>query len=107
MELIDWRELYAANRSVIEGNRGAGNLRGTARLPKSGDELPTPPALPEGGGGTWERFTYTGRVGRRPYFVYTPQGLGPRAGAPLLVMLHGFTQTAAGLGGGARMDDAG
>jgi poly(hydroxyalkanoate) depolymerase family esterase len=106
MELIDWRELYAANRSVIEGNRGAGNLRGTARFPKSGDGLPTPPALPEGGGGMWERFTYTGRLGSRPYFVYTPQGLGPRAGAPLLVMLHGCTQTPADLARGTRMNEA-
>jgi poly(hydroxyalkanoate) depolymerase family esterase len=115
MELIDWRELYAANRSVIEGNRAAGNPpaasttprpRRSARVSSAGDGLPSRPAAPPGGGGTWERFTYAGRFGSRPYFLYTPQGLDPSGGAPLLVMLHGCTQTPADLARGTRMNEA-
>jgi poly(hydroxyalkanoate) depolymerase family esterase len=117
MELIDWRELYAANRAVIEGSQAPGarpvhttpastkpRQRKGARRP--GDALPTPPDPPPGGSGTWDRLTYTGTSGGRPYFLYTPQGLGPRAGAPLLVMLHGCTQTPADLARGTRMNEA-
>jgi poly(hydroxyalkanoate) depolymerase family esterase len=114
MELIDWRELYAANRSVIEGNRAAGNqpvanttprMRRRARVPDSADGLRTAPVPPPGGGGSWARFTYTGRFGRRPYFVYTPHDLDPSARVPLLVMLHGCTQTPADLARGTRMNE--
>ena len=53
------------------------------------------------GEGTWERFSHGGRA----YFVYTPAGLDVRAPAPLLVMLHGCTQTAADLARSTRMND--
>jgi poly(hydroxyalkanoate) depolymerase family esterase len=124
MELIDWRELYAANRAVIERSQGPGNrpagsravptqpgstkpkLRKGTRHPRSGDSLPARPDASAGGSGTWERFTYAGASGSRPYFLYTPRGLGPRAGAPLLVMLHGCTQTPADLARGTRMNEA-
>jgi poly(hydroxyalkanoate) depolymerase family esterase len=117
MELIDWRELYAANRAVIEGSRGLGNrAAGSPAVPTQ--HASTQPRLregvrhhgsgdaPPGGGGTWERFTYTGPAGSRPYFLYTPPGLGQSAAAPLVVMLHGCTQTPADLARGTRMNEA-
>src|SRR5215470_5811477 len=46
-------------------------------------------------GGTWQAFVYHGPAGSRPYFVYTPDNYHPGTAVPLLVMLHGCTQTAA------------
>jgi poly(hydroxyalkanoate) depolymerase family esterase len=39
---------------------------------------------------------FAGRPGKRPYYVYTPDGYKPGTSAPLLVMLHGCTQTPRG-----------
>jgi poly(hydroxyalkanoate) depolymerase family esterase len=45
----------------------------------------------------WEVFPYTSDAGSRPYYVYTPATHDPGAVVPLLVMLHGCTQTARGV----------
>jgi poly(hydroxyalkanoate) depolymerase family esterase len=50
---------------------------------------------PGAGGGRWERFTYSGPAGSRRYFVYTPAGYGLDQRVPMVVMLHGCTQTPA------------
>ncbi len=52
----------------------------------------------------WEEYNYTGPVGSRPYFVYTPSQYQPGTLVPLIVMLHGCTQTAADFALGTRMN---
>src|SRR3954452_20408701 len=45
------------------------------------------------GGGRWEPFTYSGPAGSRRFFVYTPAGYTLDQRVPMVVMLHGCTQT--------------
>ena len=144
MTPIDWRELYATNRAVIEGRSPVGT---TSRSPsdapvheapggfaehrsgRTGDpsdrgharSSPVLPPLPvvsgrrgrrdgaqpvtgADGAGTWRQLTGTGRSQGRPSFVYIPAGVGRDTPAPLVVMLHGCTQTAAGLAAGTLMN---
>ncbi len=54
--------------------------------------------------GTWQQFTYSGSAGSRPYFVYTPAGYTAGSAIPLIVMLHGCTQTPADFAAGTQMD---
>jgi poly(3-hydroxybutyrate) depolymerase len=56
-------------------------------------------------GGVWQGFVYSGPAGSRPYFVYTPDNYQPGTPVPLLVMLHGCTQTPADFAAGTRMDE--
>lgn len=53
------------------------------------------------GTGRWERFAYSGPAGGRRYFVYTPAGYTPDRRVPMVVMLHGCTQTPADSAAGA------
>ena len=116
---VDWRELYAANQAVIQGH-----LAAVPAAVSPGSDTKPPSSKPRvrkgasrsgsyhalgpgpGGEGTWERLTYTGPHGSGPYFLYSPPGLGTRTGAPLLVMLHGCTQTPGDLARGTRMNEA-
>jgi poly(hydroxyalkanoate) depolymerase family esterase len=54
--------------------------------------------------GIWQQYTYTGPVGSRPYFVYTPANYQVGTAVPLIVMLHGCTQTPADFAAGTQMD---
>src|SRR5207245_9777716 len=54
-------------------------------------------ATPTAGQPRWEIFPFTSKAGSRPYYVYTPAVLVPDGTVPLLVMLHGCTQTARGV----------
>jgi poly(3-hydroxybutyrate) depolymerase len=56
-------------------------------------------------GGTWQAFVYHGQAGSRPYFVYTPDNYHPTTPVPLIVMLHGCTQTAADFAAGTQMNE--
>jgi poly(hydroxyalkanoate) depolymerase family esterase len=109
MELVDWRELYAANRAVIEGRRPLGDdmpLRRTPARPGprrlAAPQVPPPTKEP----GTWARLAYPDGRRERPVHVYTPPGLVVGAPAPLVVMLHGCTQTAATFAAGSLMNRA-
>ena len=55
--------------------------------------------------GQWEQFSYSGTGGSRPYFVYTPAGYTPGTSVPVIVMLHGCTQTPADFAAGTGMND--
>src|SRR4051794_770905 len=109
MELIDWRELYAANRAVIEGRRPPDHndqprpapARPAPRRLAAG---PAPPPTSEPG--TWARLAYADGRRERPVHVYTPPGLAAGAPAALVVMLHGCTQTAATFAAGSLMNRA-
>jgi poly(hydroxyalkanoate) depolymerase family esterase len=93
MELIDWRELYASNRAVIEGRDPLGPRGGGARL-----------ALPRQTTGELTRLEHDDGRRARPVFVYAPPDLDPATPAPLVVMLHGCTQTAASFSAGSLMN---
>ncbi len=54
--------------------------------------------------GTWQQFTYNGSAGSRPYFVYTPANYQTGTAVPLIVMLHGCTQTPSDFAAGTQMD---
>jgi poly(hydroxyalkanoate) depolymerase family esterase len=93
MRHIDWRELYASNRAVIERAGGApGNL-------------PAGVAAPGGFGAGDERtFTVAGKTRRA--LVHAPAGVEPQTAVPLVCMLHGCTQDAASFAAATRMNDA-
>jgi poly(hydroxyalkanoate) depolymerase family esterase len=108
MELIDWRELYASNRAVIEGRRPI-PARGAFTSP-AGGLADSPPGgrarlvLPAGTTGELTRLEHDDGRRTRPVFVYAPPGLDPAVPAPLVVMLHGCTQTAASFSSGSLMN---
>lgn len=52
----------------------------------------------------WQEYIYSGPVGSRPYFVYTPTNYQAGVAVPLVVMLHGCTQTAVDLATGTQMN---
>jgi poly(hydroxyalkanoate) depolymerase family esterase len=63
------------------------------------------------GVGGWEQLVEVGPAGSRSYAVYTPAGLNPSTAVPLVVVLHGCTQSATdialGTGVNALADRAG
>jgi poly(hydroxyalkanoate) depolymerase family esterase len=112
METIDWRELYAANRAVIQrhlpevaGLRARG-LGIPARGPDAGDLSPLPALLRAGRPADTARFVehHDGRRVRR-IRVHVPERLDRSVPAPLVLALHGCTQTAATFASGALLDD--
>ena len=56
------------------------------------------------GTGQWHRFRFSGPAGSRGYHVYVPPGLGRRTPAPLLLGLHGCTQSALDFAAATRWD---
>lgn len=109
MELIDWRELYASNRAVIEGRQPIA-ARGDFTSPSGGLVASLPGgggarlALPAPATGELSRLEHDDGRLSRPVFVYAPPDLDPAVPAPLVVMLHGCTQTAASFSSGSLMN---
>lgn len=54
--------------------------------------------------GTFTQYTYSGSAGSRPYYVYTPTNYQVGTAVPLLVMLHGCTQTPTDFANGTQMN---
>jgi poly(hydroxyalkanoate) depolymerase family esterase len=114
MNLIDWQELYASNRAVIEGRRAERPdvpWQPDVRWQPDVGGLPTtlPPAreqLPPAHGGRWERLSHEAGGRARGFHVYTPPGLDASSSAPLVVMLHGCTQGPASFAAGTAMNAA-
>jgi poly(hydroxyalkanoate) depolymerase family esterase len=52
----------------------------------------------------WQENIFKSPVGSRPYFVYTPESYRVGIAVPLIVMLHGCTQTAVDFATGTRMN---
>jgi poly(hydroxyalkanoate) depolymerase family esterase len=77
---VDWRELYASNRAVIERAHGLAGL-------------------------TEEKTSIVGGRTRRA-LVHTPANADPGVARPLICLLHGCTQDAATFAAATRMNDA-
>jgi poly(hydroxyalkanoate) depolymerase family esterase len=54
--------------------------------------------------GTFTQYTYSGSAGSRPYYVYTPANYQVGTAVPLIVMLHGCTQTPTDFAAGTQMN---
>jgi poly(hydroxyalkanoate) depolymerase family esterase len=54
--------------------------------------------------GTFTQYTYSGPAGSRPYYVYTPANYQAGTAVPLIVMLHGCTQTPSDFASGTQMN---
>lgn len=80
---------------------GAGGVRADAAVDGVIDLPGT--AVPDTGGGSFQRLRYSGNGGSRAYKVYVPAAAAtaPRA---LLVMLHGCTQSADDFAAGTQMN---
>jgi poly(hydroxyalkanoate) depolymerase family esterase len=93
MRTIDWRDLYASNQAVINGSLPATTGGGVgAPVRDAGEGL--------------ERFAHHDGRRERPCFVHVPPSLSTGTPAPLVVMLHGCSQTAADLAAGTLMNEA-
>ncbi len=53
---------------------------------------------------SWQQYIYSDPAGSRPYFVYTPENYHVGVAVPLVVMLHGCTQTATDFAFGTKMN---
>jgi poly(hydroxyalkanoate) depolymerase family esterase len=54
--------------------------------------------------GIWHSFTYQSLQGTRNYFVYTPANYQPGTPVPMIVLLHGCTQTVSDFAAGTQMN---
>ncbi|HLY31350.1 MAG TPA: PHB depolymerase family esterase [Ktedonobacterales bacterium] len=62
------------------------------------------PAITHASSGTFTQYTYNGSAGSRPYYVYTPANYQVGTPVPLIVMLHGCTQTPTDFANGTQMN---
>ena len=69
----------------------------------SGHLIQSPSRL-SANGSLWQQFTYLSPAGSHPYFVYTPENYHVGVAVPLVVMLHGCTQTVADFAVGTKMN---
>lgn len=54
--------------------------------------------------GVWHSFTYFSSQGNRNFYVYTPAGYQRGTSVPMIVMLHGCTQTPTDFAAGTQMN---
>jgi poly(hydroxyalkanoate) depolymerase family esterase len=114
MSPIDWRELYASNRAVIERAGGAaGELPTGFRAPVHAAQRPArrlpgglSPAHVPGGPGTLDQRTFTVAGRTRRALVHSPADVEPQTAVPLVCMLHGCTQDAVSFAAATLMNEA-
>jgi poly(hydroxyalkanoate) depolymerase family esterase len=88
-------------RQFLARMRQLGAARGLHRLVGPASEGP-PATLPKGA--RFEEHTYANGVGSRAYKLYVPSGYNGQM-LPLIVMLHGCTQSPDDFAAGTRMND--
>ncbi|HZH07004.1 MAG TPA: PHB depolymerase family esterase [Lautropia sp.] len=78
-----------------------------AAFQQANAETSTRPNTPQahGGKGQLVSGTFTAPAGSRDYLLYLPEGDAPASGRPLVVMLHGCTQTPADFAAGTAMNE--
>jgi poly(hydroxyalkanoate) depolymerase family esterase len=110
MALVNWRELYASNRAVIERAGGepsdlppAFRVQDSATLPSPGGALHGREAQEPG---AWEERTTTAAGRTRRAWVHVPVGVRSQTAVPLVCMLHGCTQDAASFAAATQMNEA-
>ncbi len=67
---------------------------------------PAAPRVPVPDGARFLAATFSEEAGSRPYKLYVPSGYRPRQPVPLVVMLHGCTQSPDDFAAGTRMNEA-
>lgn len=82
--------------------------QGGLQLPGRGLDGPSPAAarVPVPDGAQFLATTFSNEAGSRPYKLYVPSGYRPGRPAPLIVMLHGCTQSPDDFAAGTRMNEA-
>jgi poly(hydroxyalkanoate) depolymerase family esterase len=110
MALVDWRKLYASNQEVIARAGGIPSelpsaLQAPASLP-GGIRTAFPSARTPAPSGTRARgpATIAGRTLR--FLLHGPRDVEPRTAVPLVCMLHGCSQDAAGFADATGMNEA-
>jgi poly(hydroxyalkanoate) depolymerase family esterase len=88
-------------RDFVERIGQIGSVRGLEDLVGPA-VVRAPPAIPDGA--RFEELTYANAAGRRTYKLYIPSGYAGAA-LPLIVMLHGCTQSPDDFAAGTRMND--
>ncbi len=83
-------------RSLTEGLAGRLPGQGGRAMPQARSELPP--------GASFEEAIYVGPAGSRPYKLFIPSGFDGQE-LPLLVMLHGCTQSPDDFAAGTRMNE--
>ncbi len=89
-------------RSLVSMARGM--ARSAARPPKPPRAPSVAPRRPAAAAGRWLGGQVVGAAGTRRYRLYRPPGIRPDERLPLLVMLHGCSQDAAGFAASTRMN---
>jgi poly(hydroxyalkanoate) depolymerase family esterase len=108
MNPIDWQDLYASNRAVIEGHRApTAHTAWQPDLGRTSTVFPPARGLPAPAHDEhWQRLSHSNGGRSRSFYVYTPPELGTASSAPLVVMLHGCTQNPASFAAGTAMNAA-
>ena len=79
--------------------------QGGARMPGGGPAQPSPAEAPLADGASFLARSFSNQAGSRPYRLYVPSGYDGQP-VPLIVMLHGCTQSPDDFAAGTRMNAA-
>ena len=99
-QLLGGGQGYPSSGAAPSPNPGTGSARSRAAMPGPGAR-----AAPASGG-QFLAALFTNHAGTRPYKLYVPGGYRSGDPVPLIVMLHGCTQSPDDFAAGTRMNDA-